>query len=70
MKSKCPYCTFNKESTFPFEREGKNWGTMFDESAVIVCDLRKGNYWIETYEDTTPDIKYCPMCGRELNKEV
>ncbi|QNQ80802.1 hypothetical protein [Lactobacillus sp. PV034] len=70
MKTKCEYCTFNKADE-PEETwlRGKKWEDRYGESA-IVYDTDNGTYWIETFEDVTAEIKYCPMCGRKFGEDT
>lgn len=76
MKTKCEYCTFDKDGF------GKSWS---DEDSI--CTTRIGfddmdnTYYLETETDfgilaveenavsVTADIEHCPMCGRKLSED-
>lgn len=55
-ESNCPYCQGNE---FLFKRNNvKIWVASLDKEIRVFVPKEKINAWI--------DVKYCPMCGREL----
>lgn len=67
----CKYCEMTRKID-EFYMEGKDIASTQYEGCNIVQDIRNKKYSIRvcgSYEDFSDDIKFCPFCGGELNKD-